>query len=184
MIASCLPSFLPSGPPSFLPSFLLPLPAFLAAFLHSCMPAALPARPFIPILQPSWPGGSHVLVSLSVSVTGCSAFWASLRTPQVAVSKGVTFVIEQPASSVLKFDRRLSRILKACEASQVFTWMGAFGADTPKVLPARPSVSGRGLAQRLLRRRPRIGPACSTALDSSGRMLAGATMRPGLRLSR
>jgi hypothetical protein len=32
----------------------------------------------------------------------------------------------------------------------------------------------------LLRRRPRLGPACSAALDSSGRMLAGATMGPEL----
>ena len=49
----------------------------------------------------------------------------------IAMAKGCTWVVEQPASSVMGHFPRFKRIVAKC-GFRIFTWMGAFGSHTPK----------------------------------------------------
>ena len=49
----------------------------------------------------------------------------------IAMAKGCTWVVEQPAISVMGHFPQFKRIVDKC-GFRIFTWMGAFGAHTPK----------------------------------------------------
>jgi hypothetical protein len=50
----------------------------------------------------------------------------------LVVTKGCNWMLEQPTSSVMVWMRRMQAIKENLGMCEVFTWMGAFGAATPK----------------------------------------------------
>ena len=50
----------------------------------------------------------------------------------VAIAKGMSYLVEQPGSSLLEWFEVFAKVLGLSLARRIYTWMGAFGAPTPK----------------------------------------------------